>query len=25
MGSCILPIDQALTHIANNSLFWTWT
>lgn len=25
MGGCVLPIDQALTHIANNSIFWTWT
>ena len=25
MGGCVLPLDQALGHIANNSLFWTWT
>ena len=25
MGGCILPLDQALDHIANNSVFWTWT
>lgn len=25
MGGCILPLDQALNHIANNSIFWTWT
>lgn len=25
MGGCILPLDQALEHIANNSIFWTWT
>jgi len=25
MGGCLLPIDQAVTHIANNSIFWTWT
>ena len=25
MGGCALPLDQALTHIANNSLFWTRT
>jgi hypothetical protein len=25
MGGCVLPLDQALDHIANNSIFWTWT
>jgi hypothetical protein len=25
MGGCVLLIDQALSHVANNSLFWTWT
>lgn len=25
MGGCILPLAQALDHIAGNSLFWTWT
>ncbi len=25
MGGCVLPLDQALSHIANNSNFWTWT
>jgi hypothetical protein len=25
MGGCVLPLDQALSHIADNSLFWTWT
>ena len=25
MGGCVLPLDQALDHIANNSVFWTWT
>jgi len=25
MGGCILPLDQALDQIANNSVFWTWT
>lgn len=25
MGGCILPLDQALSHIATNSLFWIWT
>lgn len=25
MGGCVRPIDQALNHIANNALFWTWT
>jgi hypothetical protein len=25
MGGCVLPLDQALSHVANNSLFWTWT
>lgn len=25
MGGCVLPLDQALDHIATNSLFWTWT
>jgi hypothetical protein len=24
MGGCILPLDQALSHVAANSLFWTW-
>ena len=21
----LLPLDQALPHIAHNSIFWTWT
>ena len=25
MGGCLLPLDQALNHIASNSLFWTGT
>jgi len=25
MGGCVLPLDKALSHIATNSLFWTWT
>ncbi len=25
MGGCALPLDQALDHIVNNSIFWTWT
>jgi len=25
MGGCVLPLDQALNHVASNSLFWTWT
>ena len=25
LGGCIIPLGQALTHIASNSLFWTWT
>ena len=25
MGGCVQPLDQALNHVANNSLFWTWT
>jgi hypothetical protein len=25
MGGCVLPLDQALAHIANNSVFWIWT
>jgi hypothetical protein len=25
MGGCVLPLPQALSHIANNSIFWTWT
>jgi hypothetical protein len=25
MGGCVLPLDQALSHIANNSIFWNWT
>jgi hypothetical protein len=25
MGGCVMPLDQALGHIANNNLFWTWT
>ena len=25
MGGCVLPLDPALDHIANNSVFWTWT
>ena len=25
MGGCVLPLDQALSHIANNGIFWTWT
>lgn len=25
MGGCVLPLDQALDHIASNSIFWTWT
>jgi hypothetical protein len=25
MGGCLMPLNQALTHIANNSIFWTWT
>lgn len=25
MGGCVLPLEQALSHIANSSLFWTWT
>ena len=24
MGGCVLPLDQALDHIANNSAFWIW-
>lgn len=23
LGGCLLPIDQAVAHIANNSIFWT--
>jgi hypothetical protein len=25
MGGCIMPLDQALNHVANNSIFWIWT
>ena len=25
MGGCVLPLDQALNHVAENSIFWTWT
>ena len=25
IGGCVLPLDQALSHIANNRLFWIWT
>ena len=25
MGGCVLPLDQTLDHLANNSVFWTWT
>jgi hypothetical protein len=25
MAGCILPLDQALNHIANNGIFWSWT
>ena len=25
MGGCVLPLDKTLDHIANNSVFWTWT
>ena len=25
MGGCVLPLSQALNHIADNSIFWTWT
>ena len=25
MGGCVLPLDQALDHIANNGVFWIWT
>ena len=25
MGGCILSLDQALSHIATNPIFWTWT
>ena len=25
MGGCVLRLDQALSHIANNGIFWTWT
>ena len=25
MGGCVLPLEKALDHIANNSVFWTWT
>jgi hypothetical protein len=25
MGGCILPLDQTLSHIATNSVFWTST
>ena len=25
MGGCVQPLDQVLNHVANNSLFWTWT
>jgi hypothetical protein len=25
MGGCVLPLDQALNHVANNSIFWIWT
>jgi hypothetical protein len=25
MGGCILPLDQALEHVAINSIFWTWS
>ncbi len=25
MGGCVLPIDQALEHIATNGIFWNWT
>ena len=25
MGGCVLPLDQALDHIANNSVFRTWS
>ena len=23
MSGCVLPLDQALNQIANNSIFWT--
>ncbi|ESX18810.1 hypothetical protein X765_32265 [Mesorhizobium sp. LSHC440B00] len=25
MSGCVLPLDQALSHSATNSIFWTWT
>jgi hypothetical protein len=25
MGGCILPLDQALEHVAINSIFWIWS
>lgn len=25
MSGCLLPLDQALNHVANSGLFWTWT
>jgi len=25
MGGCVLPLDQALSHIAENGIFWIWT
>lgn len=25
MGGSVLPLDQALHHIANNAVFWIWT
>jgi hypothetical protein len=25
MGGCVMPLPQALEHVANNSIFWTWT
>ena len=25
MGGCVLLLDHAFDHIANNSVFWTWT
>jgi len=25
MGGCVLPLDQALDHIATNGVFWIWT
>ena len=25
MGGCIMPIDHALSHVATNGIFWTWT